>query len=136
MSVLGVITSLATVLGIALGYPFQNVSDIYQSRFDNCTLREETRMQCITTTSVCLARTDTIERIPFCLCVSGKTGLRCEHSVLPAFQPVGYSLQISLWVIPFVILIACAIGLYIYRNFFYNKVYKLPQHLQRVSVGV
>lgn len=62
---------------------FTDVSDIYESRFSNCTVEEETRLKCLKSYSACLARTDTIERMPFCLCIFGYSGSRCETHSLP-----------------------------------------------------
>ena len=64
-------------------YKFDNIDHIYSSRFDNCSQHEEQSMACIHSAGVCLTRTDTLERIPFCLCINGFDGPRCELSALP-----------------------------------------------------
>jgi hypothetical protein len=62
-------------------YDFDTIENLYSARFANCTQKEEKLMKCIN--GVCLARTDTIHRQAFCLCLSGFDGLRCETSEIP-----------------------------------------------------
>ena len=64
-------------------YEFKHIDEIYLSRFANCTEIEKKTIKCRPEYGTCIARVDTVERIAFCLCISGYDGLRCEKTVLP-----------------------------------------------------
>ena len=117
---------LVALCHMTVSYPLDDITDIYISRFANCTGEEYSMMKCVEKTGVCLARTDTIERIPFCLCLPSFTGHRCETSViqLSSSECVCTNLVISLSV--WIVLAVCAIivfaVLYIKRRSIYTPV--------------
>ena len=99
-------------------FNFRNEDDIYRSRFSNCTLQEENEKQCIN--GVCIARTDTLERLALCICLEGYWGARCEASELP-FLPMtlecksyNIGMFIGCSIIILILFLSCIVSLFIY----------------------
>ena len=63
-------------------FEFKNVSEIYNSRYKNCTQNEIEKMKCFKNQGTCLARVDTIERNAFCLCTSAYRGSKCQYKTI------------------------------------------------------
>jgi hypothetical protein len=79
---------LFVLLGVVLcdiGINFETKQSLYSARFGNCTNNESKLMKCLN--GVCLSRTDTLQRQPFCLCLTGYDGKRCETNEIP-FEPM------------------------------------------------
>ena len=115
------------------GIHFDDVDDIYASRYDNCTLSERNQMKCLTATSVCVARVDTVERLPLCMCISGYTGARCERSVLPITKECT-SISVTLWVLISIIFIAVSLVPFVLK--YYTRAPIYTPTTQYTSVGV
>ena len=60
-------------------FEFKSVSEIYHSRYNNCTKNETEKVKCFKYQGTCLARVDKIERKAFCLCTSAYWGSQCQY---------------------------------------------------------
>jgi hypothetical protein len=100
---------------------FTSIDNIYLARFDNCTQDEYNLMKCIN--GVCLARSDLLERQPFCLCLTGYDGIRCETTIVP-YIPLSMTCEKYTYA-PIGVLICCIITclfLVIYTCYKYKTV--------------
>ena len=113
------ILAIISYCGVLGNYQFHSEKSIYDATFQNCTVGEHDLMKCIN--GVCLSRSDTIERQPFCMCFAGYDGMRCETTELPHL-PMSTKCETG---IPIGILIcvnACALlGMVLLQYLYYIK---------------
>lgn len=105
---------LNVILG-DIGISFDSKDDLYSSRFVNCTRNETNLKQCIN--GVCLSRIDTLEKAPFCLCLKGWDGSRCETSEIPSLPVTierGCDSYVHVIIFLSTLIVCCSVGFSIF----------------------